>query len=403
MQNKFKVTKNELMLSGMVFSLFLICFYLRYPINSIFANVNILFYVCYFSYIVLNKTIIRKKVFYIFLIITIHCIIINIIKSVSLVNILFEIILHYLPLVVLVLDVKLTQNQRQRYSLNTIRLINFFVITIFIIYLVDVAFNSIIMTSLANTVMPNLKSWLPPNGSLFTSRYASYMGHYLTTAEVYMIFFFLNLVYKSIFKKDIIRLWLLYLISAVGILSTGGKTAILLYLVSIIWINIKGKKKIRNCTILSIFIILLFFSGFFSVLLDRFSTSSLTTGRNEVWGPLFKMDVLDIKILTGYGRTFDGLIESILGTSSAGIIKEYPFLVMLYEYGIVHMLFMLVILIISPVKRAIKERKSIATLSLIVVFLLINAFNGYYVLSDSVLLYILFVFIIRLMIDCKEQ
>lgn len=394
----YKIEKYEIVPIIWICSLFLIPFYARYTINPLIANMNLFFYLCYllFNY----KYKVKYSIIEILIIIFIssQSILINLINNVGMKQIIYSLFMYYVPLVITMSKYEIEKDKLKSIIKGFIKAINFFVIIIFCIYIIDSITNFTIMKLLTGSILKGIAPWVPDSAAFLSYRYASFMGHYLTTAEIYLIFYLLNICYNNVFKDKLINLSILYGITLIGVLSTGSKAGIVLITISMVWFNLKGKNKIRNFILLMTAFIVMYNLGFFDLVFSRFSNEFLTTGRSEVWEILMKSNVLKVKIFSGYGEYTDIFIATQVGEANMAIAREYPILYSVFKFGIINIACMLYFMLFKVIIKSLKIKNTTIMLSIIILFSFVSCNNGLIVMSDLMLLYVLFEFILLLMI-----
>lgn len=395
-QSKLKIS--TIVALGLVCSLFLIPFYMRFEFTGALANINYLFYLSFLLIIVTSKNIqVNFKDVFLLMLLIVQSAAINRINGTSLTPLVYSTVIYFLPLIVLVFEIKANSILGTNLLRQLLKYFNLFVYIIFSIYVFDTLTNFTIMKFLTSTVITGISNWVPNSAGIFTYRYASYMGHYLITAEIYMMFYLLNMSYVKIIDKPLANPVVVTIVSIIGVLSTGSKVAVVILLLSVFWFNLKGKNKVRNFMIVLLLILCAYYIGFFNLVFSRFSGELLTTGRNEVWQPLFASNRLEFRIFTGYGETINNILVDLVGNTNAAIAKEYTFLILLYKFGVINVAVYIYFLVIQPCWKAIKNGNSVIAFSILMIFIEINMFNAYLVIADAVLLYILFIMILKLM------
>lgn len=395
-ENQLKVS--SIVALGLIGSLFLLPFYMRFEFTGALANINYIFYLSFILLIITSKrTVVNSTDLFLLSILIIQSIFINRYNGVSVITLVYSIVMYFIPLVILIFEVKGDSILGKNLLKYLLKYFNFFVYIIFAIYLIDTVTNFLIMKFLTSTVIPGIANWVPRSATFFTYRYASYMGHYLITAEIYMMFYLLNMSYTTIFNKSLTNPIIVTAIAIIGVLSTGSKTAFVLLLVSLFWFNIKGQNRTRNLVITCAFTVGAYYIGFFDLVFSRFSNELLTTGRNEVWEPLFSSNQLEIQLFSGYGEAINRILVDLVGSRYAAIAKEYTFLILIYKFGVVNIILYLYFIVFKPCWTALKNGNSAIAFSIIMIFIEINMFNAYLVIADAALLYILFIMILKLM------
>lgn len=393
---EFKIS--SLMAIVLIYSLFLTNYYARNKIIGSAANINFLFYISFIIMIASMSNIkVSKLELLIILLIILQAVIINYINYVSLKKILYSIVMYFLPLFVLVLKLKPGCVDSKNKLRLMIKAINFFIFLMGIIYIIDCFSNCMVMKFISRNIAPYIANWLPTKAALFSYRYASFMGHYLITAECYMIFYLINMCYNKSHKNSILKPMIINIITIVGVLSTGSKTAIILLIISLLWFNLRGKNKIRNFIGLTLLIIGAYYLGIFDLVFSRFNNELLSTGRNEVWNSILSSNTLKIHFFYGYGEAIDSILTNIVGTKYAAIAKEYSFIILILKFGVINIIGMLYFLVLKPCYIAFKNGKTYIAFSILIVFIEINTFNAYLLICDDTLLFVIFVMMLNMM------
>ncbi|MBY0145120.1 hypothetical protein [Neobacillus niacini] len=401
-QEKIKIS--TLIAIGLIFSLFLTCFYMRIAFMGSLANINYLFFLSLLLMVFRGKKIwLNGKELFLLLIMILHAAIINTLNDVSTKQIIYSTMMYFLPLIVVISEINPDSVLAKNLLNKLLKYFNFFVYIIFGIYVIDTLTNFAIMKLLTSTVIPGISDWVPNSARIFSYRYASFMGHYLMNALIYNMFYLLNMCYSRTHEKPIVNPRISMAICMIGVLSTGSKTGIFIMLISMFWFNSKGKNRIRNLILLIVCTLLLYYIGLFDLVFSRLSNESLTTGRNEVWNMIFAQNELKLRIFTGYGESIDAILTTMVGSVNTAIAKEYPFLILLYKFGFINVIGMLYFIVVKPCMKAIKNGNSFIAFSIIMIFIEINMFNGYLVVTDVVLLYLLFIMTLKLMDNKKIE
>ncbi|MFD0047947.1 hypothetical protein ACFVHQ_01170 [Actinomycetes bacterium NPDC127524] len=383
---------------GLVGSLFLFPFYMRVKYSGNLANINVLFYMSFLLLVILCRKInVDFKNGFLLMLLTLYSVIIDIFNGASREESLYSAIKYFIPLTFLLFEVKPDTVIGANLLKYLLMYFNFFVYTIFAIYVFDAFTNFTIMKFLTSTVIPGISSWIPTSSSAFTYRYASYMGHYLITAEIYMMYYLLNMSYRKIYNTPFVHPLVVHVIAVIGVLSTGSKVAIVSLLISLVGFNLKGKNKVRNLFLVCLLILCTYYIGFFDLISSRLNNELLTTGRNEVWIKILDSQQLHLHIFIGYGESISNILISLVGKSLAGVAEEYTFLILAYKFGVLSIVVYIFFLVLNPCLKAIKNKNYILAFSILIIFIEINMFNAYLFITDAVLLYVLFVVILQLM------
>lgn len=218
-------------------------------------------------------------------------------------------------------------------------------------------------------------------------RKASVMGHYLPTAEVYILQFVIHFLVKNIYPKR----YIFSMIAAIlGVSLAASKGGIVLILALILLFNIKD---IRIMLVsLGILGIANWF-GLFSTVINRFTNgSSLTSGREEVWENLSMIYDDLIPLVYGHGSESTHMLNKKHNWASAAF--EYPFRAFPYEYGLIFTICIYIILIGIPLLILLRHRQIFKCFGLGATFVYANTFNGWVLGTDYLYLYVVVVFLI---------
>ena len=274
-----------------------------------------------------------------------------------------------------------------------IRTYNKFVYLIFIIYLVDLLTGSLIMRTLADNWLTCIANWVPRGKSLFTSRYASYLGHYLFTDVIYVGYYILNAFYKQSFFDETEKPIILHIVAVIGVISTGSKTGLLILSVLLIMFNIK---KIKYMIALIVGAFALYFAGFFNILLGRLSTEEFSTGRFGAWQTLFSMKVMKFNLFYGIGDDFFEYIHRFVDFGTAGIATEFPILCLLFKVGVIGFIAYIALMLLIPGYELLRKKNLYGAGCIGAYFFLIATYNGLTAYPDTQIVYIIVVLLIEL-------
>ena len=183
-------------------------------------------------------------------------------------------------------------------------------------------------------------------------------------------------------------------VATLGILSTGGKTALVVYLVSLVWLNITGKHAIRNSLALTIFLLFLYFIGAFDIVLERFGAEDLSSGRNDSTVEVFSQELP--RFFKGYGENYMAHMTATIDYGVVAMFSEYSLLALSYKFGIVFVILMIVLLLRrSFIVAREKSKPSIVFMSVMMV-LYFSTFNGMVGVPDVYLIMALYIVVLPL-------
>lgn len=278
-----------------------------------------------------------------------------------------------------------TRNSAKGLARTIIRIFNAGVLLVFFILVLDCLSGSAVMSFLTTRFMPDMVVWVSPD---LLERHASIWGHYLITAGFYIMFLFVNVAYAKIEGDYLMDVRLLYVVATLGVLSTGGKTALVIYLVSVVWINVASKNGARNAVAVTFFLLALYFLGAFDIVLDRFGADDLSSGRNDSTQAMFAVE--EPRLMGGYGETFMASASSLVGVDSAAMFSEYSLLALCYKFGIVYVILMCVLLLWPAFSTARATGKWIIAFMAVMILAYYSTFNGLIGVPDTYLAMVIF-------------
>lgn len=395
-----KIT-NEKLFIALIFILFLFGFPFRTSFfNGYFKFLNIPFFIILFLLININRKNINIKKLFLCLLFFLITILSDLIYGVTVERFIIYFCMNTIPLLLLCIDwnnVNISVNSLKK----IIKIYNIFIILITIMYILDLFTSCKIMKFIAGNFVPYVLQWLPQDGqSLFGMRYATFLGQYLHTSYIYIVFYLLNSYFNSKVDKNnqILKNYLIIIISIIGVLSSGSKVGFLLLTLSMIIFNAKKVKAMISLILLTL---VLYFFGAFNLLLNRLQNESFSTGRFEFWEKFLTSGFYKIRLFFGLGDCFSQNIQNTLGRWVMEIVQELPFVIMLYKEGIVGTLIFILLLYVSPILNI--KNDIMAKFSITVLFLVINSYNGVLVTPDTLILYIFSTILIMLISSYKKS
>ena len=285
----------------------------------------------------------------------------------------------------LVCQISFCRDDARGFARAVIKLFNAGVLLVFFILVADLLTGSTVMSFLTSQFMPDMTSWV--STGLF-ERHASIWGHYLITAGFYIVFLFVNITYAKVEGEYLIDVRLLYVVATLGVLSTGGKTALVVYLISVVWINLTSRHGIKNAVVLTVFLLVLYYLGAFDIVLERFGAEDLSSGRNDSTRAMFSVELP--RLIGGYGEQFAAHAASLIGADYASMFAEYSLLALCYKFGIVYVVMACVLLLWPAFSMARASGNWVIAFMGVMALVYFSTFNGMVTIPDTYLLMALF-------------
>ncbi|NFL35843.1 hypothetical protein FDB64_12335 [Clostridium botulinum] len=229
--------------------------------------------------------------------------------------------------------------------------------------------------------------------SINTGRSPGIIGHSLTTGWYYVIFISFNCIYCKYFKSksDILILKDVFIALIGTVLATGRVSMSIVLILGIIYTIACCKNKVLIFIIPILIIIFLNTSFVDKLIWEKFryaaSWGDITNGR--LLG-IREMQFYSIKPNFFYGKGLgysNYITQYLFGT----INFENPILMFSFDYGILTVIFLLIIIFINPLKAFIDKKNFLIAINFILVFIVPFTYNG---LAESVGLFIVLIFII---------
>lgn len=381
----------------LVASVFLFTFYMRHAVSSQLAYMNLPFYIAIMLLMLKYRGRASVAGCFVWAALATMYFLIEGSAGTGISDMVQFFFLYCAPLVVCQLVFGRDAEEKLAFARTIIALVNVFTLVVFLILVVDMLTGSAVMRALTTNVLSDMAPWVPSEA---LERHPSIWGHYLITAGFYLAFFYMNVAYAKVTGSWILDMRLVYVVATVGIISTGGKTALVIYLASIIWLNLTDKHGLRNAVMLTFFLLLLYGAGLFDIVLERFGAEDLSSGRNEAAEAVFSVELP--RLLWGYGESFAPYMSARVTSYIVSIFSEYSFLALAYKFGLVFVALIIVLLLRAPFITARLTRKwSVAFMGALLV-LYFSTFNAFSVLPDAYLICSLYAIVVSMLADCCE-
>ena len=213
-------------------------------------------------------------------------------------------------------------------------------------------------------------------------RFCSLWGHALTNCAFFNGFFILNDIYFRSLGKRYPKL-LFFLIALAGVLLCVGKTAIVTLLVYLVISNWRHKKWF---IVYAAAVLVMYLSGFFESIINRFTTGSLTSGRVDAIIAYFGGNVYPLKTWTGYGAG----TAYLKGMAPLRPAFEFPPLMYALNYGIVFSGIILGTIVFYVSWQMLSRRQIASWMGAGLFFLQMNTYNGIALCSQDMFWYTMF-------------
>ena len=399
--NKPLLTRRNLGIFLLVGSLFIFPFYARDNVSTLFGAFNVVYYIGWALLVAESKLYSEGKTKYLVAILIAHFLTMELLNSAGLFDSIRYFLYNYLPLFVVICHISSRGTEYSReLGASLLNTFNFFTISLFVILVLDLLTGSRVTYWLIRAFEPAILGWI--NVGLAT-RHVSIIGHYLITSSVYLAFFLLNVAYYKLNKgKGLIDLWVVYLVSTVGILSTASKTPLVLLLVSMVLTSTIGKNKGRLAAIMIVVLLVAYEIGFFDYIIERFGEQDITSGRNEALLNVWEFEGAP-HLLYGYGSTLQKAIAPLVSRYDVSTMQEYPYIAVAYKYGTIHAVLLLFVQFFVPVSLAIKEGRTDVAFLPIILAADFGTFNGYLAIPDACMISSLFVLILSLLLSRDNE
>jgi hypothetical protein len=220
-----------------------------------------------------------------------------------------------------------------------------------------------------------------------STRHASIVGHYISTAEVYLIFYMMHAINMSRKKTRGYENVVCMLISLVGIACSGSKSGIVMMVLMLLIFNVR---KIKYMLTGALIVAVVYFSGALDLVLSRLSSGDLTTGRVEKL--VYLNRYYNLTPIIGNGANSSFSFNKIVSWSSAAF--EFPAVMFSYEYGIIFAVVFYLVVFLVPIIMLIRKKNYTNLAFLLMLDVFVNGYNGIGVANDYFFIYVIAVFFI---------
>lgn len=384
------LTVRNLTLLLFVASVFLFSNSVRRWISPNLANFDVLFYLAVLVLVLRYRGRVSLGALTVWCASVVIVVTTNLVAGVETRKILWALVTYCLP----VLVCQLRFSRRIDFARSTdliMRCVNFIVCCVFVILLLDLASGSAVMKLVSSVALTDLSEWAG------TGRRVSIWGHYLTTAIFYLAFYYLNVAYARVRGRYRMPAWLVYIIATVGILSTGGKTALVVFLISVIWINMSGRHRFRNSLIFTVLLLFLYSLGAFDVVLARFGAVDPSGGRNESLVAMLSRDPL--RLFSSYGERFTEYSTAQVGSFQGLVVMEYSPVGLAYKYGIIFTIVEYALLLAPVIATSRRSHNWVFLLGMVGLMICMSSYNGLVYICDTYLLLAIYIFTVGMLAE----
>ncbi|OOM16545.1 hypothetical protein [Clostridium saccharobutylicum] len=328
----------------------------------------------------------NKSIMILAILANIYMLIIGTISGETNQNIIMSLVSFTVPLILIAS--KIDEKILVVYLEKIIKIINMLIIFITILGIVNYMEHGKVMILISTILSNDLRRLIEAQQMESLIRMYSFMGHPLFNTEIYLIFYSLNMVYSSYFKK-LLNNNIVIVISIVGIALTMSKSGFILLLISLFFIGQK-KIKLRYLVCLMLVIFILFRIGIFDNIISRFMEGSLSTGRNEAWEIYNNLGIYHIRFFVGYGLSSAYYLNNFYPYLVAAF--EYPYRMFSFEHGLLITFIIYMCIGAYPIVKLLKRKHFKVLMAYLIVFVDINTFNGISLPGDYMLVFCIYTF-----------
>ncbi|OIK08410.1 hypothetical protein BIV60_26455 [Bacillus sp. MUM 116] len=261
-----------------------------------------------------------------------------------------------------------------------VKYFNVYIIIVLFFGIIDYFTNSSIQLFLARTVYKgqHFAEILLSEKRLGIYRFYFISGHPLQNSKYFLIFFIVNSIYAR-YDKYLLNKYLISIITIIGLILSGSKTALVIGATLVIFFNSLKKYKWVYISITVCFLIVFFNTPLFQNNLGmRFQqgikSGDLTSGRNDVIKMILTTNEEKPQLFYGGGAGYSREVVSRLNTYSGSF--EYPIIMFSYDYGVFGMVLIYFCILIYPLYVFVKRKQWYLFFSFLLLTLYINTNNG---------------------------
>lgn len=377
-------------------------------------SLNVLFVLAAAGLLLINRRSLRLGLLGVVLLAAGHSIVVNLVNGCTIRSTLRCLSVYYFPLCLLCIRFGETGADCARIVRWCIRVWNLFVLVMFGLLTVDCLTGGAVIRFLAQHLLYGVGQYVSAHMSFLRNRFPSYMGHFLLTGEIYLIFFVLNISYALRTGSYLLNRWVVLTVSVVGVLSTGSKSCALLLAVPMVALFMRGDKKLPKLLVIVGAVVAAYFVGFFDLIIARLQSAANANyiTRGDSWMALLQTRQVYPALLWGRGMDLEAhwrvILQGVgwgseLGYALAKVAVEYPLLTYVFRFGLINTLAVVFVLYIHPAIGLVRTKSYWDLLLLTVIFADVNSYNGLTETMDCMSIYVMFVVILTLIQSIPKQ
>lgn len=171
--------------------------------------------------------------------------------------------------------------------------------------------------------------------NIYGFRMCTVIGSPLMNAYYALVMLVLNGIYNRFVKKDIFKLWTIYIIGMLTIFLTGSRTALLLGIIFILFSELLDRwgiiKVLLSIAVLFILINTQLFQDTVGARLE-IGFMNESDARYNLWISFINNKFGEVKLFTGGGYNYSRTLTATATSTSMNF--EYPILMFLFDYGV---------------------------------------------------------------------
>lgn len=298
----------------------------------------------------------------------------------------------------LLMMVKMQEDSAEQYIRIIANIYNCVIVLVLVCALIDYFSDRWLLRQLSAWVGENAMLKYYTFGELSDNRrMTSIYGFPLSNGVLFTTFYAVNAMLKKYLKKGMPMI-VVTIMAIIGVAMTQSKTSLVVLLCLILCTNITN---IKMMVVSAVVVLTGFYTGIFDNLLNRFTSYTLTTGRNEVLQKVLSDGKYPFQFLKGYG--FLSVYEYNMEVPGVKAAFEYPLLMFSLDFGILFGIIIILLILLYPTYVLWKHKHYFMMVCLWGLFLQVNTFNGISLNCDQMLFYCFTVFLILNLSYCIKE